>query len=491
MTSVRRSLAGALVALAGTAALCAVMLALRPHLSIATAGLVLVVPVVAGVAVGGLTAGIVSVAIGFFAYDLFFIPPYNTLTVGSGQDWVALIVYVIVMLAVARVVVTLQQARAEARRREEETNQVYVLSDLLIGDQPLDVLLKRIVSTIDQAFHPRWVAVLLPAGDSLAVAATAGAPLSDDELGDLSPLPGRLESLDTGRDQVGIVQFALTARGRPVGLVALSGAGSDPHDRQLFRTYANHAALAIERSQLQRQVRRTELLEEVDRWRAAMMGAVSHDLRTPLASVKAAVSTLRRSGPPLSTADQAELLELIESQSDNLDRLVADLLDMTRIQSGALELRRDEVRVSDLVEGAVRSVAHKVATDQITTTLPPDLPTVDVDQVLMVQVLANLLENAARHSPPAQPIEIVASTHDGVVEVTVRDHGPGIPIADRERIFEMFNQVSGGGRGGLGLTIARAFVEAHGQAISLGDTPEGGAAFVFTMPRASLPADGR
>ena len=460
MTSVRRSLAGALVALAGTAALCAVMLALRPHLSIATAGLVLVVPVVAGVAVGGLTAGIVSVAIGFFAYDLFFIPPYNTLTVGSGQDWVALIVYVIVMLAVARVVVTLQQARAEARRREEETNQVYVLSDLLIGDQPLDVLLKRIVSTIDQAFHPRWVAVLLPAGDSLAVAATAGAPLSDDELGDLSPLPGRLESLDTGRDQVGIVQFALTARGRPVGLVALSGAGSDPHDRQLFRTYANHAALAIERSQLQRQVRRTELLEEVDRWRAAMMGAVSHDLRTPLASVKAAVSTLRRSGPPLSTADQAELLELIESQSDNLDRLVADLLDMTRIQSGALEL-------------------------------PPDLPTVDVDQVLMVQVLANLLENAARHSPPAQPIEIVASTHDGVVEVTVRDHGPGIPIADRERIFEMFNQVSGGGRGGLGLTIARAFVEAHGQAISLGDTPEGGAAFVFTMPRASLPADGR
>lgn len=189
MTSVRRSLAGALVALVGVALLTAVMLPLRPHLSVATAGLVLVVPVVVGVAIGGLVAGGVAVALGFVAYDLFFIPPYGTLSVGNGQNWTALVVYVAVMLIVARVVATLQQARAQARRREEETRRLYLLSDLLIGEQPLGDLLERIASTIERAFRPRWVAVLLPDGDALGVAAVAGAPLSDEERRHLSPRP--------------------------------------------------------------------------------------------------------------------------------------------------------------------------------------------------------------------------------------------------------------------------------------------------------------
>jgi two-component system, OmpR family, sensor histidine kinase KdpD len=483
---VRRNLAGALVALAGIAALSGLMVPARHHLSLATPALVLVVPVVAGVAVGGLWAGMLAVAAGFIAYDLFFIPPFGTLSVGSAQNWVALVVYVVVMLVVARVVVFLQRARAEARRHEDATQRLYLLSDLLMGDKPATELLQLIVATIHQAFRPRWAAALVPGDEGLTVAATAGEALSAEELASLSPTPGRPESLrsvDTGEVAI---RIALTARDRPVGLVALAGAPLDSHDWELLRTYANQAALALERSQLREQAMRTELLEEVDRLRDSLMGAVSHDLRTPLASVKTAVTTLRRPDGDLSAADRSELLELIETQSDTLDRLVANLLDMTRIQSGALELHREISTVAEVVAGALRTSA--VPSSGVEVTLATDLPPVDVDQVLTERVLANLLENAVRHSPEDRAVEVLATASGGTVELAVVDHGPGVPVAERERVFQMFNRVSGGGRAGLGLAIAKAFVEAHGQTIRVEESPGGGARFVFTMPAAVLPA---
>ncbi len=487
MSSIRRTLGGVLVAVAGTAALSGLMVPARHHLSIATPALVLVVPVVAGVAVGGLAAGVVAVAAGFLAYDLLFVPPYGSLTVGAGENWVALGVYAVVMLVVARVVVFLQRARAEARRNEEATQRLYALSDLLIGDKPGTELLQQIVDTVHQAFRPRWVAALLPENGSLAVAATAGEPLTEAELAELTPVPGRPASLRPDREDGGTVRIVLTARERPEGLVAVAGAPLAPHDQALLRTYANQAALALERSRLRQQALRGELLEEVDRLRDALMGAVSHDLRTPLASVKTAVTTLRRSSPSLGEADRDELLELIETQSDVLDRLVANLLDMTRIQSGALEVRPEISPVADVVEGALRATAVPPAA--VVATLPPDLPPVEVDQVLMEQVLANLIDNAARHSPDGRPVELTAAAAGGTVELAVSDHGPGVPPAERERVFQMFNRVSGGGRAGLGLAIAKAFVEAHGETIRVEDAPGGGARFVVTMPPARLPAE--
>jgi len=477
---VRRILAGALVALGGIVACTVVMVPLRDHLSVATPALVLVVPVVAGVVIGGFWSGAAAVVAGFMAYDFYFIPPYGTLAVGSAQHWVALVVYVVVMLLISALVVSLQRARAEAHRREEDTRRIYVLSDLLIGDRHLDELLEQLVSTVRQAFRARWAAVLLPDGDRLSVAATAGEPLSDEEFGRLSPSPGRPESLRAGG---GVVRVVLTALGRPVGLLAMASPPLDPHDWELLHTFANQAALAMERSQLREQLLRNELLEEIDRWRDALMGAVSHDLRTPLASVKTAVSTLRRSGPELEPGDREELLGLIEDQSDALDRLVANLLDMTRIASGALDLRRQPCPVADVVEGALQLLAPA----QVETDLPVDLPPVDVDQVLMQQVLANLLDNALRHSPDDRSVVVSAAVEGPAVEVAVEDHGPGVAPSERDLVFEMFNRVSGGGRAGLGLAIAKAFVEAHGQSIRVEDARGGGARFVFTMPVAHPP----
>ncbi|MDA8314660.1 MAG: ATP-binding protein [Actinomycetota bacterium] len=491
----KRWMLGTLVAFAGISALSAAMVPLRAHLSLATPALVLVVPVVAGASVGGLASGVLAVAAGFVTYDVLFVPPYGTLDVGAAQNWTALAVYAVVMLIVARVFAFLRRARLDARQDADTVRRLYELSDLLIGDQPVTRVLQVVTRTLRQAFAMDWVAVLIPDaedGERLTVATTDGEPPAD-ELAGLVPTGGRAEQVQprAGRRTRAerVVRIALTARGRPVGLVAMAGGSLDLHALDLVQTYANQAALALEASQLREQAIRTELLEQVDALRASLIGAVSHDLRTPLASVKTAVSALRRGDgqDALSERDRAELLALIEERSDALDRLVANLLDMTRIQSGALELRREITPVPDVIEGGVRASA--VEPETVTVDVPPDLPPVDVDVVLMEQVLANLLDNAARHSPDGTPVSVSAQARGDIVELSVTDRGPGVPTSERERVFTMFSRLGPQGRAGLGLAIAKAFVEAHGQTIHVDDALGGGARFVVTLPAASVPLE--
>ena len=234
------------------------------------------------------------------------------------------------------------------------------------------------------------------------------------------------------------------------------------------------------------------MLEEIDTLRRALVGAVSHDLRTPLATIKLSASALVDSGSSLSPDDIKELAELVDAQADRLDRLVSNLLDMTRIQSGALELRRQPAAVGDLVDEALAVLGRSDRSAQVFWTAPDDLPLVDVDHVLVRQVLANLLDNALRHSPPRSLVTVSAvPAGGGKVEVRVSDSGPGIPPEERDRIFQVFNRREAGGRGGLGLAIVQAFLEAHGERIWVEDAHRDhgakGASFVFTLPR--VPGD--
>jgi two-component system sensor histidine kinase KdpD len=487
-SSLRRDLLGAAVALAAIAALSALMVSDRRHLAVATAGLVLVVPVVIGVVLGGFRAGAAGVVAGFFAFDFFFIPPYNTLTVGTASNWVVLVVYVFVMVLVARVAASLREARAEARHHAEITRHLYQLSDALIARQGLSELLGVVAETIRTNFGARWVTVLLPEGEALRQVASAGEPMTAAEQAALSPAAGRPESLSRSEGSELHTRVVLSANGRGVGMVVLAGGILDAHDRDLLRTFSNQAALAIERAQLQEQALRAGLLEEVDRWRRALMGAVSHDLRTPLASVKTAVSTLR-TDVALTDGDRVELLALIEEQSDRLARLVSNLLDMTRIEAGTLELRRESAAVGDLVAEATLALGTSPGLASLRIEIPSDLPLVDVDPLVMVQVLANLIDNALVHSPPRTAVEVTATLEDDHVRLAVRDHGPGVDEAERERVFQMFNRRSGAGRAGLGLTIAKTFTEAHGQHIELDSAADGGARFSVTMALAALPVE--
>lgn len=479
---------GASVGIAATFGLAAAMLPFRAHLSVATAALVFVIPVVAGVIMGGFPAGLASVVAGFVVYDFEFLPPYHSLTVGKAQNWVALGVYVIVMLLVARVVARLDAARSEAHKRAVASNRLIDLSELLVEDRSVEDLLETIVQAVATVFDVPGVSLLVPEADRLAIAASSGEPLSSAQIHQLDPgsgIPVRVGTEPGGRDDLDEMRtVALSASGRPVGILALRRMPASDEDRTLLRTFANHAALALERAQLREQAMRSELLEEVDRLRHALVGAVSHDLRTPLATMKVASSTLLNPAIPLSEADTHELHGLIDIETDRLTRLVTSLLDMTRIAAGALQVRRAPNSVLAVVNDVVAALGSALGDRPVKVEVPAWLPPVDIDQPLIGQVLANLLDNANRHAPARSLITVAGEWRDDRVEVSVTDAGPGVPPDEREAVFDRFVRFDTGGRTGLGLTIAKTFVEAHGETIWVEEAPGGGARFVFTLPTA-------
>jgi two-component system, OmpR family, sensor histidine kinase KdpD len=478
--------------------LLALMLPFRAHLSVAIPALVFVLPALVAVAVGGFLPGAVGAVAGFLTYDYFFLPPYGTLTVRSSQNWIALVVYVVVVLVVAQVVARLRDAREEALRRNDEAGRLFELSQALIGDLSQSEMFSHIVETVQETFSPQWAALVLPEYEvgrtegPLQVAATAGHSLGADEVSSLTAGGGQTRSLGLSAGEAPRrVSVALVVGQRPVGMLVLQEARLAGTERDLLGTFANQAALAVDRARLRDQAMRARLLEEIDIWHRALMGAVSHDLRTPLASVKTAVSSLRQPEARLAPEDRAELLELIEQQTDRLSRLVTNLLDMTRIDSGTLELRPAAVAFDELVDEAVGALGEMVPRHRIRIEVPSELPLLRIDHVLVSQVLANLVENAARHSPPEGLVRIRAQEVPGQrkVEIAVADDGPGIPPAERERVFEMFSQHGGGGRAGLGLAIAKAFVEAHGGRIWVDPARQQGTRVVFTVPvTAAVPA---
>jgi two-component system sensor histidine kinase KdpD len=464
----------------------AAMLPLRSHLSVSTTALVLVIPVVVGAVIGGFIAGAASVAAGFLVYDFAFIPPYKTLHVGSAQNWTALVVYVVVMLLVARIVDALDRTRGEATRSHDVMRRVAEVSELLVGEQPVSELLKTIVASAQTVFSVPGVSLLELEGGRLVVVASAGEPLTSEELHQLDPhsgVPIRVGTAPGGADELRTV--ALSSSGRAIGILAMRGAPIEANDRAILNTFANDAALALERAQLREQALRSKLLEEADRFRRGLLGAVSHDLRTPLATIKVASSTLNDREAFLSPEDSRELHRLIEIESDRLTRLVTNLLDMTRIEAGVLTLNRAVAPVSELVKDAITVMGSTLSDQRLEVNVPDSLPDVDVDQVLIGQALVNLLDNAARHSPPHGTITVTGERRGERIVLSVADQGPGVPPSDRETIFDRFTQLSTGGRAGLGLTIAKTFVEAHGEDVWYEEVPEGGARFVISLPRAA------
>jgi two-component system sensor histidine kinase KdpD len=459
------------------------MLPLRSHISVSTAALVFVIPVVVGSVIGGIKAGVSSVLAGFLVYDYAFIPPYKTLDVGTPQNWTALVVYVIVMLLVASVVASLDSSRVETERRGAAARHLSELSENLVGDRPVDDLLRTIVSAVHDVFNIPGVSLLVLDNGILKVVASAGDALNDQELKQLSPNSGVPISVGTAAVSSGELRtIALSASGRAVGILALRGLPTTENDRAVLTTFANDAALALERAQLREEALRSKLLEEVDRFRQSLMGAVSHDLRTPLATIKVASSTLSNRAEHLSKEQSAELYSLIEVESDRLTRLVSNLLDITRIEAGVFTVHRTPTSVQELVREAVSAMEPTLSSHRVDSIIPAGLPPVNVDPLLIGQVLINLLDNANRHSPADGVITIEASRTNAHVELSVADEGSGIAVDQREAIFERFAQLDKGGRAGLGLTIAKTFVEAHDETIWYQDAPSHGARFVFTLP---------
>jgi two-component system sensor histidine kinase KdpD len=491
----RRTLWGTAAALGSMAVLTAAMLPVRGSLSTATTALILVIPVVVGVVAGGFASGVISVAVGFGVYDFFFIPPYETMAVGVPQNWVAAGVYVIVMILVARVVAGLNVARTRERRQGRELRELFKLSDLLVEDKPLNVLLPVIVAALAEVFGSRQAAILLPRDGRLEIVSSAGAPLSDRQLADIVPPPGVPSRRQArSREEGGLMVVALTASGRPVGLLALSADAAARHEREPLLLFANQIALAVERAQLREQALRTRVNEEMARLARTLVAAVAHDLRAPLASIKASSSTLSDDQLDIGPDTRHSLVSLIDKQADQLAEMVRSLLDMSRIQAGVLRPRSTVLPPGELISPVVEDLRQRSRSRDLRVTVDDGLPPVDADVTLVSRVLANLVQNALRHGPAGTPVTIRVRARDdgaGGVEVSVTDHGPGVDPARREEIFEMFARRDNDAGAGLGLAIAKTFVEAHGQRIWVTGAPDGGAVFRFTLPAAvPLPGEG-
>jgi two-component system sensor histidine kinase KdpD len=262
-----------------------------------------------------------------------------------------------------------------------------------------------------------------------------------------------------------------------------------PERLHQLETFANQTALAIERARLAEEAQETEVKIETERLRNSLLSSVSHDLRTPLATITGAATTLLEQGERLDAATQRDLLESVREEADRLNRLVQNLLEMTRLESGALELRKEWHSIEEVVGAALRRLDKRLVGRRVTTHVLPDLPLVAMDDVLIEQVLVNLVDNALKYTPPGSPVEIIATATDEAVTVEVADRGPGIPPGLEQKIFEKFyrGQREDGRGAGLGLAICQGVVRAHGGRIWAQNLPGGGVAFLFTLPITEAP----
>ena len=276
---------------------------------------------------------------------------------------------------------------------------------------------------------------------------------------------------------------------QPLGVLLLARPAAYPafdvDERQLFATFANQAAIAIERSLLTEERTHAEVLQRSDELKSALLSAVSHDLRTPLASIKASVTSLLQSDIALSPSDQRDLLEAIDEESDRLNRLVANLLDLSRIEAGALQPDLQWNDMAEVIYDALDREAFALDNHPLDLQIEPDLPPARFDYVEIVQVLVNLLQNAARYAPHGSLIAVVVRRIGDDIEVAVSDEGPGIPPGEEERVFDKFYRVESPHRplgSGIGLAICRGFIEAHHGRIWVEPNNGEGSTFRFRLP---------
>ncbi|CAH1687303.1 sensory histidine kinase KdpD [Hyphomicrobiales bacterium] len=468
-------------------------------LDVRNIALVFLMAVLTSAVTAGLGPALFASVLGALAFNFFFLQPLYTLDIGDPESVIALFFYLGVAVIASNLTARVQRQATAARQRARTTEDLYLFSKKLAGAGTLDDVLWATAHQVAAMLKLR-VVILLPEGDTIAV--RAGYP-PDDTLVDADiaaahwawehdrpagrgadTLPGAKRlylPLKTGRKPVGVVGLDNDRQGPLL----------TPEQQRLFDALADQAAVAIERIQLVADVDRARLAAEADRLRSALLTSISHDLKTPLAAIMGAAGTLRDYGGSLPDDDQADLLSTVVDESERLNRFIGNLLDMTRIESGAMAPNTSLHYVGDIVGAAVRRGAKILANHRIIVDIPPTLPMVKLDAVLFEQVLFNLIDNATKYAPAGSLIRIQGSADGGFLSLHVIDEGPGIPPADLERIFDTFYRVAKTDRvlagTGLGLTICRGFVEAMGgtiTAMNRADRP--GAIFLIRLP---LPSD--
>ena len=432
------------------------------------------------------------------AFDFFFVPPYLTFAVSDAEYLITFAVMLLAGFVISGLTVRIRAQAEAARQREQQTAALYAMSREFASTRGLDALLDIAVRHISEVFRSQ-VVLLLPDADGRL--APAAARRSSTWTPTRSPSPAGCTSITTRPDWgpttlpgARALYVPLMAPRGPVGVLGIRPRSADEFDTperlHELETFANQTALAIERARLAEEAQGAQVQAEAERLRNSLLSSVSHDLRTPLTAISGAVSTVLDNGARLGDEPRRELLESAREEAERLGRLVSNLLEMTRIESGALQPKKEWHALEEVVGAALQRLRRRLGQRVVTTRVPADLPLVPMDDVLIEQVLVNLLDNAIKYTPPDSPIAIIATATDQAVTVEVTDRGPGLPPGEETRVFERFYRVAPDTeRGaGLGLAICKAIVEAHGGHIWAHNVPGGGVAFFFTLPLAKVPA---
>jgi two-component system sensor histidine kinase KdpD len=451
---------GWLVGVLGPALLTWMLTGAAVDVGLANDMLLLLTLTVAAALLGGLAPALASALVGSLLLNWYFTPPVRTLTIADPKNIVAIAVFVGVAVSVASVVdLAARRTHQAARLRAESEILSFLAGNVLRGETSLEALLERVRETFGM--------------ESAALLERTGETEPWTSAGSVGPRPAQIpEEADVDV---------------PVGdhmTLALSGGVLPAADRRVLAAFAAQAAVVLDRRRLRREADRARELAEGNRMRTALLAAVSHDLRTPLAGIKAAVSSLRSDDVAWSEEDQAELLAAIEEGADRLDHLVGNLLDMSRLQTGTVTPIIRETDLDEVVPMALGGVPE----GSVELDVPETLPMVHVDRGLLERAVANIVENAVKYSPPGEKVLVSASALADRVEVRVVDRGPGVPDAAKDRIFEPFQRYGDAPRGagvGLGLAVARGFAETIGGTLDTEDTPGGGLTMVLAVPTAA------
>jgi K+-sensing histidine kinase KdpD len=458
--STRRQLTGLALGAIGLPLLTLLLNGTVSSLSLEGEVLLYLLAVVIVAMVGGLVVAVASAIAAALLINFYFVEPRHTLNIEHADQAVALVVFVVVAVVVSGAV---ELAARRARAAEQASAQAETLSALAGSDLDEHETLHAVLDQARRTFGMQSVA--------LKVRDHSSGDWTDSEQAGWAP---------AGREAPMRFDVPISPDLRLVG----RGPALFASDQRVLQAFAAAAETAFEGRRLTAQANQARSLADVDRQRTALLAAVGHDLRTPLATIKASVSTLRQTDVAWSDAERHELLETIEQAADRLDAVVANLLDASRLQAGALSVKALPVSLDEMVSAAVLAVPG--ASSRVTSDVPEDLPLISADPGLLERVLVNLLDNALRYGQADSAVEVHAFAGATSAKVEIVDHGPGVAAAQRERLFEPFQRLDASTDGGvgLGLSVARGFVEAMGGAMVADQTTGGGLTMRIRLPLA-------
>jgi two-component system sensor histidine kinase KdpD len=536
----QRYLLDSLLASVGALLVTSFIYALQLYPRIPNISIVYLLVILALASTRGRYAAILASLVAFLAFDFFLVPPLYVFTISRVEEWIALFVFLVTAILTSQLAVALRQRAEQADRREREARILYELMYATNSEEEPERQLQVIAQAIVDVFSSWGVqdcAILQPdTTGTLRVRASARQPaheiaLSPDErataawvmahgqsmgLYEDTPLAPstfarstfrvivrsttsgptvhrtlRLIPLKASQQVIGVLRLRLQDAQRQFAAEErLEGERERPNARTaFFWTFLDQVTSVIERARLRQENLRIEVLQRTDALRAALLSSVSHDLRTPLSSIKAAASSLLQEDVQWDDEARRSFAQTIEREADRLNRLVGNLLDMSRIEGGALKPEKEWYPLDELIHGLLDRLLPLLKGRVVHTSLPKDLPLVELDYLQMDQVLTNLIENAVRYTPAASPIDVSVHVEGSQVVISVADRGPGIPSSDLERVFDKFYRVLPNQRNagyptgsGLGLAVCKGLVVAHGGRIWAENREGGGTVFSVALP---------